>query len=263
MSNIRDFIGSGHLIDVLFQDYDDASSGIYTCPDRVRYILLSAGAGGGGGGGASYNNSALRGGGAGANAGSTISELLIPCSPGDTFAWGIGNKGTGGIGVDNGGGPGANGTTGGNTTFGSAGSVITLYGGTRGSGCVTNGSVTQAPANSTTSDLIFGADISLGWNATGTARGSIGGKGGDDNIDDSAEVGGSAGIRVGGAIVQPFRGGGGGGASPFGDGGDGDGGDGAGYSAGGGGGESGNTTGGLLVDGGDGTIGFIYIRAYG
>jgi hypothetical protein len=270
MSNLRDFIRSGTLIDTLHQDYTDATSGTYTVPAGVSYLILSGCGGGGGGGGGGNANSTYRGGGAGGAGAAAVSDVLLHVAPGDTLPWSIGNKGSGGAGLLTSGSA-TSGSNGGDTQFGTSGAVVILAGGLGGPGCITsNSSMTRALGWFIGGLIVWGSSVKIGSIGYAHGIGGGSGSGGDDEADVNAVAGAAVLSHLGGfvpVLAVPRTEGGGGGASVFGQGGDGAGYQtaalvGQGYGSGGGGGE-GSASGTTQENGKDGSVGFIYIRAYG
>lgn len=106
--------------------YNEPGNYIYTVPDGIYMLYVSAAAGGGGGGGCNYGSGGYGGGGGG---GAAVFNRAIFAEPGEQISITVGSGGVGGTYA--GSGTAETGADGGNTMFGS---YFTLLGGKGGTG---------------------------------------------------------------------------------------------------------------------------------
>jgi hypothetical protein len=172
------------------------SNGTWTCPAGVTSVLIigyGAGGGGGGGGGTFGGGGALYGGGGGA--GALQNSIYAIVVPGTMYSVNIGSGGAGGSSH-------ADGSPGGNTTFGS----LAVFSGSSGG---------LAGSNGGNPGLCFkkGASANITGTAFTPASGGNGGGGANGNVGNMNVIGGfSAG--TGGSVISSAGGGGGGGSGP-------------------------------------------------
>lgn len=253
--------GGGTLLEYYLKTRTDAASGSYSPPAGWKYIEVTLQGGGGGGGGGSYDTSSNRNSGGGGGAGGYLRDVVIPNAGQTSFAWALGAAGTGGTGLQPSGGAAGSGTNGGDS---SVTNYLTSEGGDGGTGGDTASGVATGGAGGAIV-LAANANLSIQGPTWNQFAGAVGGDGGQDSTTYPQDAGPNVQKRLSGVDSGQYYSGAGGGASGAGDGGDGGtnsqpGQDATGYGAGGGGGAARADT---NIDGGDGTEGFIIIKAYG
>lgn len=187
--------------------YNEPGNYIYTVPDGIYMLYVSAAAGGGGGGGCNYGSSRYGGGGGG---GAAVFNRAIFVEPGEQISITVGAGGAGGAYASSG--TAKNGANGGNTIFGP---YFTLLGGKRGTGASeTKGGNGGAAGGE-------GGGVGGTYNDTSTPQPGITGPVAPTDSDAYSHYGGGGSLGTGGYLsinssisdTLPLNGGGGSGGT--------------------------------------------------
>src|SRR3990167_9535532 len=206
---VKTIPGKSGPVSISLLTYGTAAT--YTVPNGIFRLKVRLVGGGGGGGGADSAVGNVGVGGGGYSGG--YAEKIYVTTPGATFTYTIGAGGAGGLAGNN------SGTTGGNTLFDEAGSVVTAPGGPGGgsmaAGTTMNATGKPARVQATGGDLnLFTEGATRGWRLSSTQwigscgasglLGNGGGGGGGQRVNSATDQAGGAGT-IGLIIVEEYN----------------------------------------------------------